>query len=145
MLHPETPPAARALGLAGLVPFWVAALAVVLAEGEVEAAALRAQVAYGAVILTFLGGVHWGLALRAPHETSWARLGWGVTPSLLGWIALLMAPRPALALLAASLAAALFVDLRSLGAGVSAAWYLPLRRLLTAAAVASIALSLLVA
>ena len=55
MLHPETPPAARALGLAGLVPFWVAALAVVFAEGEVEAAALRAQVAYGAVILTFLG------------------------------------------------------------------------------------------
>jgi hypothetical protein len=142
MLHPETPPAARALGLAGLVPFWVAALAVVFAEGEVEAAALRAQVAYGAVILTFLGGVHWGLA---PHETGWARLGWGVAPSLLGWIALLMAPRPALALLAASLAAALFVDLRSLGAGVSAAWYLPLRRLLTAAAVASIALSLLVA
>jgi len=50
MLHPETPPAARALGLAGLVPFWVAALAVVFAEGEVEAAALRAQVAYGAVM-----------------------------------------------------------------------------------------------
>ena len=143
MIHPDTPPAARALGLAGLIPFWVAALAVAFAEGEIEVAALRAQVAYGAVILTFLGGVHWGLALRAPHEAGWARLGWGVLPSLVGWVALLMAPRPALALLALALAAALLADLRSLGTGVAAAWYLPLRRLLTAAAVASIAVSLL--
>jgi hypothetical protein len=55
--------------------------------------AQRALVAYAAVILSFLGAVHWGVVLAAPTTTpQLARsfLMWGVVPALLGWLALLM-------------------------------------------------------
>mgnify|MGYP000547146707 CR=1 FL=1 len=39
-----------------------------LEEAE-QRAALDAVIAYGAVILTFLGAVHWGLALRIPRNS----------------------------------------------------------------------------
>ena len=50
-----------------------------------------ALVAYGAVILAFLGGVHWGFALPEPSgRGERARLVLGVVPSLVGWVALLL-------------------------------------------------------
>ena len=49
---------------------------------------------YGALILSFLGGVRWGAAL---HDTEGARarlaFAIGVVPSLIGWFALLL-PKP---------------------------------------------------
>jgi hypothetical protein len=134
---------ARVLGLAGLLPFWAAAIVAAFGQGGWAAAGLQAQIAYGAVILTFLGGVHWGVALRMDAVPSWARLGWSVTPSLLGWVALLLPPLPALALLAAGLTAALAVDLRTLGEPVAPGWYAALRRILTLGALASLFVTLL--
>lgn len=44
-------------------------------------------VIYAAVILSFLGGVRWGLELaRAPDAPSPARLVYSVSPSVAGWI-----------------------------------------------------------
>jgi hypothetical protein len=134
---------ARLLGLTGLLPFWACAAVAAFGQGAWAAAGLHAQIAYGAVILTFLGGVHWGVALRMEATPSWARLGWSVTPSLLGWAALLMPPLPALALLAAGLAIALAVDLKTLGEPVAPRWYAALRRILTAGALASLFVTLL--
>ena len=57
------PPAATALGYAGLVPFAAGALGIVLLGDELRVFAARALVAYGAVILSFVGAVHWGLFL----------------------------------------------------------------------------------
>lgn len=141
------PLAARSLGLAGLIPFWLCAFGLALFPGAGVApeTLLRAQVAYGAVILTFLGGVHWGVALRQPDGPSWLRLTWGITPSLLAWCALLMPPRNGLGLLAFGLAIAFGVDLRTLGAGVVPDWYPRLRRILTTGALAALFLSILVA
>ncbi len=43
------------------------------------------------MILAFLGGVHWGFALPEPSgRADRARLGLGVVPSLVGWVALLL-------------------------------------------------------
>ncbi len=85
----------RLLGNLGLLPFFLLAVAAFLPLG---AAALRfvliGLVGYAAVILSFLGAVHWGLALLTPRMTkaqAWNSLGWGVAPSLLGWVALLLA------------------------------------------------------
>lgn len=93
------PPAAIGLGLAGLVPFVGLGIAA-LSTGDETAAQryLLALVAYGAVVLAFLGGVHWGFVLHpsalpegmTPDERRDAtRLGLGVLPSLLGFAALL--------------------------------------------------------
>lgn len=60
-LLPGVPPAAAALGLAGVLPFAATALAS-LAAAPWGDLALLALLAYGAVILSFLGGIEWGLA-----------------------------------------------------------------------------------
>lgn len=83
------------LGNLGLLPFFGLAVATWLPLGDAAArTVLLALVGYAAVILSFLGAVHWGLALLSPQldkASLWNALGWGVTPSLLGWMALLLA------------------------------------------------------
>ena len=61
------------LGFGGLIPF-VSSAGVILAAhvspanvpDALSAFALTAHITYGSVILSFLGAVHWGLALRSP-------------------------------------------------------------------------------
>lgn len=85
----------RLLGNLGLLPFYTLALATFLPLGDGPSRfVLIALVGYTAVILSFLGAVHWGLTLLTPTMTksqAWNSLGWGVVPSLLGWLALLLA------------------------------------------------------
>jgi hypothetical protein len=78
------------LGLAGLLPFVGTGLGA-LGPSDGSARWLLALLAYGAVILAFLGGVHWGFVLGGPsdRQVRW-RLGFGVLPSLVGWVALLV-------------------------------------------------------
>ena len=97
----------RSLGLAGLIPFIGLAAVVIAGDDSLHAAALRAQIGYGAVIVSFLGALHWGAAVQTPALATWPRMSWGVTPSLLGWVALLLPPLPALVLLTTALLAAL--------------------------------------
>lgn len=84
----------RLLGNLGLLPFYPLAFAAFLPLGEVGSRlVLIALVGYAAAILSFLGAVHWGLTLLTPKMTkaqAWNSLGWGVMPSLLGWLALVM-------------------------------------------------------
>jgi hypothetical protein len=85
----------RLLGNFGMVPFYLLAVAAFMPLGEAASRFLLiALVGYGAVILSFLGAVHWGLTLLTPKMTkaqAWNSLAWGVTPALLGWLALLLA------------------------------------------------------
>lgn len=127
-------PATRALGWSGLLPFVGGALAVAVAPPVWHDTALRALVAYGAVIVSFLGGIHWGSPTGAAHDA--ARL-WGVVPSLLAW-PLLLLPSSRLALIgvAASLALCWAVD-RARFPAMGLAALLPLRTLLSSVAILS--------
>jgi hypothetical protein len=124
----------RALGWSGLLPFVGGALAVGVAPPIWHDTALRALIAYGAVIVSFLGGIHWGSPTGAAHDS--ARL-WGVVPSLLAWPLLLMpSSRFALIGVAAALALCWAVDRARFPAmGLSA--LLPLRTLLSSVAILS--------
>jgi len=89
---------ATLLGNFGLLPFFaLAGAAWVPFEGgslQVQRMIGTALVGYSAVVLSFLGAVHWGMVLRTPQVTrtqAWNALGWGVVPALLGWLALLLA------------------------------------------------------
>jgi hypothetical protein len=136
------PPAARWLGLAGLLPFYAGALALWL--GPPDASALSALLSYAAVILSFLGAVHWGRALASPEQQNWSVLGWSVAPALMGWLAAeWMDSAPALLLLIVGFWAAFVVDLRAVADGRFPRWYLALRKLLSALVVLALALSLL--
>jgi hypothetical protein len=132
-----------ALGYAGLLPFAACVLAIALLEGEGRALAVRALVAYGAVILSFLGAVHWGLLLRQPDAAAQARLAIGVVPSLAGWIALLLPDRYALALLVVAAGAFWLYEHRVVGPALLPPAYLDLRRHLSLAACALLTLALL--
>ncbi len=135
----DTPAPMRLLGLAGLIPFWAFALAIAFGPKAYAPAEARAIEAYGATILSFLGGVHWGVAVAEPRAANWSRLGWGVTPSLIAWAALLAPGDYGIAILIFGLAAAFGVD-RRMFAGATG--YRALRVVLTAGAVAALLLAL---
>ena len=128
---------ARLLGFAGLIPFFAGAAWVWVARGTPGGAfAAYALAAYAATIAAFLGGVHWGPALRDGGRDI-AALAWGVTPQLVAWLALLLLPtRTALAALAVLLAVCQLVD-RRLYVRAGMAQWLPMRLQLTLGAVAS--------
>ncbi len=84
------------LGAAGLIPFVVLTFGAIGVNVVLGERMVRWLIAYGAVILAFLGGVHWGFVLQpvpgAPAVNPRARLGFGVTPSLIGFVALVVTP-----------------------------------------------------
>ncbi|MFC3230591.1 DUF3429 domain-containing protein [Marinibaculum pumilum] len=138
----RVPAAALWLGLAGALPFLALAAALFLAPPDLRPVAQQAIAGYGAVILSFLGGIHWGLALQAGRPL-WSRLGPAVLPSLLGWAALLLAPVPGLLLLAAGFIAMALADHRAARAGAAPDWYPRLRWPLSGAVTASLCLAVL--
>ena len=85
----EAPAAALWLGYLGLVPFAASALGVWLDQPG----AMAALAGYAAVILSFVGAIHWGLA-SAARVPSRERLIASVLPALVAWVALLL-PQPA--------------------------------------------------
>lgn len=80
-----------ALSYAGIIPFIFFSLLAFLSE--THAWAIRANVAYGAVILTFIGAIHWGRLLQrfSSDLTQKDRvvLVVSVLPSLLAWVVLI--------------------------------------------------------
>ena len=129
------PTPALALGLGGLLPFAAGAIASWLPHVGLAAIGLAALGAYGAVILSFLGGVRWGAVLfdEAALER-WTPLVLAVLPSLVAWVALLAPPAPMLALLLAGLLGQYALDRSAARSGALPAWYARLRTILTAGA-----------
>jgi hypothetical protein len=92
----------RVLGHGGLVPFVVLSATLWLVAGNLQAWVAMALVAYAALIISFLGGIHWGIgwhaglrdrqdkqAPRALHAQRRHFL-WGIVPSLMAWPGVLM-------------------------------------------------------
>ncbi|HUO53705.1 MAG TPA: DUF3429 domain-containing protein [Rhodoblastus sp.] len=126
------------LGWAGALPFILLALAAVAGRGSVATDALAALVAYGGVILSFMGGVQWGLQMGMAPEGGRTGYAISVLPAIAGFAAVLLPPRGGLALLCAGFLALLAYDLRRSRDGVGPAWYPALRKPLTAAVAASL-------
>lgn len=55
---------------------------------------------YGATIASFLGAIHWGLLMRPGAAQPLPVFLWGITPGLLGWLAILLGPALGLTLAA---------------------------------------------
>jgi hypothetical protein len=133
---PQIPRPVLAYGLAGTIPFLACPLVGVLWPDARGPAALLLA-AYGALILSVLGGARW--ALEAARAAPSPRVvGLAMLPTLVG-IALLtltgVAPRLQFLGLAAALAGVCVWDVRS---GGLPGWYAQLRSILTAGAVAGL-------
>mgnify|MGYP000057408606 CR=1 FL=1 len=101
---------ARRLGVGGLIPFMSLAAALWLGWPHDWVPANIALLGYGATICSFLGAIHWGLVMREGSAQAVPSLLWGVLPSLLGWVALLLGQAVGLLLIAVLLWACFVVD-----------------------------------
>lgn len=129
---PTPGPVAQRLGHAGLLPFVVGAALVWLVRPDAHPYATLALSAYAAVIVSFLGGIHWGLAFREPQPPALLFV-WGVVPSLVAWLAVMMPASAGLVIHGAMLWICYAVDRRLYPQHGAAAW-LTLRFRLSAVA-----------
>lgn len=141
-----TPRTVALLGYGGLLPFAASALGLLLAPAY-QAFWQTALLGYGAVILSFVGALHWAFAMQTedPARAS-ALYVWSVVPSLAGWVALLLPSL--LAQEGMALAALLLIvaygghylqDRQLARLQPLPGWYLPLRLRLSTGAVLALA------
>lgn len=128
------------LGLAGLIPFIGLAAVILLEVAGWQAVALQAFLYYSAVILSFLGGVHWGVAMSLDHEGSYpfsARMMVAMAPSLLAWPALMLSPQFSLLALMIGFLLIRLYEAQADSVERLPVWYTTLRTLLTVVVVIS--------
>lgn len=102
------------LGYVGLLPFVLGAALVWLVRADAHPYATLMLSCYAAVIVSFLGGIHWGLTMRqVPTAVPTWFFGWGVVPSLVAWVAVVMPPYAGLVVHGVMLVACYLVDRRS--------------------------------
>lgn len=136
------PRAPLLLGLAGLIPFLVCAVAAL--SGGTPLAAWEDVIAlrYGIVILAFMSGVLWGFATRAEGRRAAIGYGLSVLPALWAFFTTLGDVSQGLAALIAGFAALLLLDRHFWRQGLTPAWWMRLRVLLTSVVVVSLTLVL---
>ena len=134
------PASALALGLAGILPFAAAALSLWTPLPQLGPdSGLRLGVVYGAIILSFLGGIRWGGALGPyDHTRQGLVFAASVLGSLAGLAAAFLPAVPALALLIAGFLLQALWDVASAEAGRLPGWFGRLRMILTGGAVISL-------
>jgi hypothetical protein len=128
------------LGYGGLVPF-IGLAALMLADPLRAQLWSDAQVGYGAVILSFVGALHWGVAMLVtrldPTQHQRAFI-WSVVPALAAWVATVLEGSGACLILILGFGCHLAQDHRLAGPAGLPAWYLPLRGRLTVVACTSL-------
>lgn len=138
----QAPKPALYLGFSGLIPFVSAPVWMAATQAFSPELAL-AQVAYGASIVSFLGGARWGFAIPggSPAQPDWRNLGNSVVPALLAWLALLCRdPAAGATAVLVGLGLSLHYDLNLLPGYPS--WFKAMRIVLTLVAVVSLGATL---
>jgi len=143
LVHPaRIPPAISLLTVLGFIPFMALAIAAIILGPEHRPFALFAQHGYGAVILSFLGGVYWGWEICTTYlnsrPISVVRLGIGVLPPIIGWISLLLPAVYTAAALSLSFGLCLGYDLWRTDRHLAPRWYPALRIPVTVAVVTAL-------
>lgn len=141
--HRSIPMSALIPGIAGLIPFWVLALSDVISTGIPVLVALVGFITYGAVILSFVGAIWWGLAAAASSGPKAMMFLWSVIPALIGWLATLVAADLGVLILAAGFLLQWLFDagLVSQYPEIMPRWVFRLRTLLTAGVLIAVTLA----
>lgn len=134
---------ARLLGYVGLFPFvlmsiWLAAIA---RDHLWHDGTILLLKIYAAIVLSFLGGVRWGLAMARKREPNGRDLFLATAAPLAGWIGSATPAPYAFALLAAAFAAHGAWDTIAAHRGKAPDWYARQRTLLTPIVVATMVLA----
>ncbi len=131
------------LGWSGVIPFAALTLAALIDWNPFGIDPEAALAAYGACILSFLGGAQWGVLL--PRDRTEAHEPWryavSVLPQLLAFGCLLLPERLALLGLIVGFLGLVAYDLSTVRAGLTPPWYGRLRPALTGAVVLLLAVA----
>ncbi|MCU6435151.1 DUF3429 domain-containing protein [Undibacterium sp. Jales W-56] len=135
------------LGFSGLIPFVLLSLACWIVHPDWLGYFIKAQLSYGIIILSFLGGLHWGVALMShDRDTADTRkaLLWGVIPTMIAWCSMV---NMAIGFLVQMIgfAVAYQVDKRLYLSYELPDWFIILRRRLTVVVVTALALTFVAA
>lgn len=124
------------LGYGGLLPFIGLAL-LVLTSREYRPFCAVALVNYGAVILSFIGALHWGFAMSVHSMSAQLRRDrfiWSVIPALIAWLSTLLPVPLGCSLLIVGFVLHFWQDRQLVRVVSLPAWYLPMRLRLTTVA-----------
>ena len=132
------------LAVAGLLPFSaLAVLAFLLGQTHpLFALLIEALRSYGAVILSFLGGIRWGLALNGGEKAGQA-FALSVIPAIVGWLALFAPDIGGLIILIAAFGAQGAWDSFFFHGDAKRMWFARLRIVITSLVVVSLIVALL--
>ncbi len=104
-------PVALRLAYAGLLPFVLGAALLWVVRAEAHPYVAGALSGYAAVVISFLGGIHWGLGFAQPRPAT-TLFAWGVVPSLVAWVAVVLPPYAGLVVQGVMLVVCYLVDRR---------------------------------
>lgn len=144
---PPTSPVPSAplwLGAGGLVPFVLLSGGLWVLPDAYRPTLLEWLRTYAAVILSFVGAVHWGIAMLhrdIPDRERAVIMGWSVVPALVAWVGLLITPSSGLTLIGAMFVIHYSMDRQVAGRFPIPGWYLRLRAGLTIVVVACIGIA----
>ncbi|WP_182087140.1 DUF3429 domain-containing protein [Aureimonas sp. ME7] len=132
--------AAWILGLGGLIPFVVGAYLIAIGSEIIPLPDLPFVIlSYGAIILSFLGGIRWGAALNEPRRQSPTTLAISVLPAIAAWVCVLLPSPWSFVGLAVVLVVQGVWDVGAIREGrIVTPWFAQLRIVLTAVAVLSL-------
>ena len=134
----------KLLGFGGLLPFVSLLVIIVFGSDKLSDKAAESMLYYAAVILTFLGAVHWGSVLVVANNSSveQKRLWWAITPSLIAWVALMLPIQFSIVVLMLAFVLCWWMD-KILYDQTEFTWYIKMRLHLTIVVVTSLVLLLL--
>ena len=140
MRQSSMPTAVGVLGYGGLIPFIGLAI---LANIEPSHGILYrgALLLYGAVILSFVGAIHWGVAMMVTDLNDQDRRAayvWSVIPALMAWMTYILSPITAALALVLGFLLQYWRDVTLARKIAWPVWYLPLRIRLTLVAILSL-------
>ena len=120
---------AKQLMCAGLMPFWLGALAEVFWHGGADGLVSGFLMGYGAVIVAFIAGIHWGLYLL--KDVPWNLFVHSNVVAVTAWVSLLLVPLMGYSLLLLCLLYLLALDYRLYQAAIIDRWFMTMRVLIT--------------
>jgi hypothetical protein len=135
---------AEIVSYAGVVPFVACLLGIaLLRDFGARELAQRITISYGAVVLAFVGAVHWGLALAGRLAWTPVRIAAALLPALAGAVATVLGGQHGIALLVVGFGIFWLYEHRRVGAELPPD-YLSLRRNLSLVVCTVLAVTLIV-
>ncbi|HIB18802.1 MAG TPA: DUF3429 domain-containing protein [Alphaproteobacteria bacterium] len=134
------------VGFVGLFAFFTFALAMAFGSPTLAITAYLQLMHFGALVLSFIGAVHWGLAIGANARgitvPSWWYLA-STLPMALGWLTLALArPTTKILLLSLGFFATFMLDVSATTRGHAPSWYKNFRKIMTIAVLVALTVAL---